>query len=297
MVGGMTRMPAVQDRVRAFFGKEPHKGVNPDEVVAVGAAIQAGVLGGEVKDILLLDVTPLTLSVETMGAIATPQIERNTTIPTRRSQTFSTASDSQTQVEIHILQGERPMAVDNKSLGKFILDGIPPAPRGVPQIEVTFDIDANGILKVTAKDKATGRTQHITITASSGLSDAEVEKMRQDAEAHAEEDRKRKEMIEVRNHADNTAYAAEKSLKEFGDKVPAEVKSEIESKVAEVRSKAQGEDIEAIKSATEALGQAIQKIGASVYQEPNAQAGESSQSGESGGTEPGPDVVDGEVKE
>ena len=178
MVGGMTRMPAVQDRVRAFFGKEPHKGVNPDEVVAVGAAIQAGVLGGEVKDILLLDVTPLTLSIETLGSVATPQIERNTTIPTRRSQIFSTASDSQTQVEIHVLQGERPMAADNKSLGKFILDGIPPAPRGVPQIEVTFDIDANGILKVTAKDKATGRSQHITITASSGLSDAEVEKMR-----------------------------------------------------------------------------------------------------------------------
>jgi molecular chaperone DnaK len=297
MVGGMTRMPAVQDRVRAFFGKEPHKGVNPDEVVAVGAAIQAGVLGGEVKDILLLDVTPLTLSVETMGAVATPQIERNTTIPTRRSQTFSTASDSQTQVEIHILQGERPMAADNKSLGKFILDGIPPAPRGVPQIEVTFDIDANGILKVTAKDKATGRMQHITITASSGLSDAEVEKMRQDAEAHAEEDRKRKDLIEVRNHADNTAYAAEKSLKEFGDKVPAEVKTEIESKVAEVRSKAQGDDVEAIKSATEALGQAIQKIGASVYQEPDPQASGPGQPGQPGGSGPGPDVVDGEVKE
>jgi molecular chaperone DnaK len=303
MVGGMTRMPAVQDRVRAFFGKEPHKGVNPDEVVAVGAAIQAGVLGGEVKDILLLDVTPLTLSVETMGAIATPQIERNTTIPTRRSQTFSTASDSQTQVEIHILQGERPMAADNKSLGKFILDGIPPSPRGVPQIEVTFDIDANGILKVTAKDKATGRSQHITITASSGLSDAEVEKMRQDAESHADEDRKRKEMIEVRNNADNTAYAAEKALKEFGDKVPAEVKSEIETKVADVRSKAKAEDVEAIKSATEALGQAIQKIGASVYQEPNAQAsdagqpGNENQSGNPGGSDPGPEVVDGEVKE
>jgi molecular chaperone DnaK len=303
MVGGMTRMPAVQDRVRAFFGKEPHKGVNPDEVVAVGAAIQAGVLGGEVKDILLLDVTPLTLSVETMGAIATPQIERNTTIPTRRSQTFSTASDSQTQVEIHILQGERPMAADNKSLGKFILDGIPPAPRGVPQVEVTFDIDANGILKVTAKDKATGRSQHITITASSGLSDAEVEKMRQDAEAHADEDRKRKEMIEVRNNADNTAYAAEKALKEFGDKVPAELKTEIETKVTEVRSKAKGEDMEAIKSATEALGQAIQKIGASVYQEPNAPAGEggqpgdTGQSGNPGGSDPGPEVVDGEVKE
>jgi molecular chaperone DnaK len=304
MVGGMTRMPAVQDRVRAFFGKEPHKGVNPDEVVAIGAAIQAGVLGGEVKDILLLDVTPLTLSIETMGSVATPQIERNTTIPTRRSQTFSTASDSQTQVEIHILQGERPMAADNKTLGKFILDGIPPAPRGVPQIEVTFDIDANGILKVTAKDKATGRTQHITITASSGLSDAEVEKMRQDAETHADEDRKRKDMIEVRNNADNAAYAADKALKEFGDKVPAEVKSEVEAKTADLRSKAQGEDIEAIKAATEALGQAIQKIGASVYQEPNSpaggesgQPGQQGQSGQSGASDAGPDVVDGEVKE
>jgi len=231
MVGGMTRMPAVQDRVRAFFGKEPHKGVNPDEVVAIGAAIQGGVLGGEVKDILLLDVTPLTLSIETLGSVATPQIERNTTIPTRRSQTFSTASDNQTQVEIHILQGERPMAADNKTLGKFILDGIPPSPRGIPQIEVTFDIDANGILKVTAKDKATGRTQHITITASSGLSDSEVEKMRQDAESHADEDRKRKELIEVRNNADNTVYAADKALKEFGDKVPTDIKSDVEKKV------------------------------------------------------------------
>jgi molecular chaperone DnaK len=294
LVGGMTRMPAVQDRVRAFFGKEPHKGVNPDEVVAIGAAIQAGVLGGEVKDILLLDVTPLTLSIETLGAVATPQIERNTTIPTRRSQVFSTASDSQTQVEIHVLQGERPMAADNKSLGKFILDGIPPAPRGVPQIEVTFDIDANGILKVTAKDKATGRTQHITITASSGLSEAEVEKMRKDAEAHAEEDLKRKELIEARNNADNTAYAAEKAVKEFGDKVPLEIRSEIETKVAEVKKVAQGDDVGAIRSATEALGQVIQKIGASVYQQGQAGSGEAGPSGES---EAGPDVVEGEVKE
>jgi len=210
MVGGMTRMPAVQDAVRKFFDKEPHKGVNPDEVVAIGAAIQAGVLGGEVKDILLLDVTPLSLSIETLGGIATPLIKRNTTIPTRESQVFSTASDSQTQVEIHVLQGERPMAADNKSLGKFTLDGIPPAPRGVPQIEVTFDINANGILEVTAKDKATGRQQNITITASSGLSETEVEQMRKDAEIHAEEDRKRRELIEARNTADNAIYSSEK---------------------------------------------------------------------------------------
>ena len=294
LVGGMTRMPAVQEVVRKFFSKEPHKGVNPDEVVAIGAAIQAGVLGGEVKDILLLDVTPLSLSIETLGGVATPQIERNTTIPTRKSQVFSTASDSQTQVEIHVLQGERPMAQDNKSLGKFILDGIPPAPRGVPQIEVTFDIDANGILKVTAKDKATGRSQHITITASSGLSESEVEKMRKDAEAHAEDDRKRKELIEVRNNADNTAYAADKALREFGDKIPAEVRSEVESKTAEVKSVAQSEDVEKIKAATEALGLAIQKIGASVYEQ-----GQAAGSGEAGSnpSDAGPDVVDGEVKE
>ena len=295
MVGGMTRMPAVQDRVRAFFGKEPHKGVNPDEVVAIGAAIQAGVLGGEVKDILLLDVTPLSLSIETLGGVATQQIERNTTIPTRKSQIFSTASDSQTQVEIHVLQGERPMANDNKSLGKFILDGIPPAPRGVPQIEVTFDVDANGILKVSAQDKATGRSQHITITASSGLSDAEVEKMRKDAEAHAEDDRKRKELIEARNNADNTAYAAEKALREFGDKVPAEIKSEIDTKVAEVKKAAEGEDIPAIKAATESLGQSIQKIGASVYEQNQAPAEGEAEAGSN--PDAGPDVVDGEVKE
>ncbi|HLE89975.1 MAG TPA: molecular chaperone DnaK [Anaerolineales bacterium] len=299
MVGGMTRMPSVQDRVRAFFGKEPHKGVNPDEVVAIGAAIQAGVLGGEVKDILLLDVTPLTLSIETLGSVATPQIDRNTTIPTRRSQVFSTASDSQTQVEINVLQGERPMAVDNKSLGKFILDGIPPAPRGVPQIEVTFDIDANGILKVTAKDKATGRSQHITITASSGLSESEVEKMRKDAESHAEEDRTRKELIEARNTADNTVYAAEKALKEFGDKVPAEIKSEVEAKVAEVKKSAAGEDAPTIKSATEALGEVVQKIGASVYQGqgPDVPASDASEAGANQNPEAGPDVVEGEVKE
>ena len=293
LVGGMTRMPAVQEVVRKFFGKEPHKGVNPDEVVAIGAAIQAGVLGGEVKDILLLDVTPLTLSIETLGGVATPQIERNTTIPTRKSQVFSTASDSQTQVEIHILQGERPMAADNKSLGKFTLDGIPPAPRGVPQIEVTFDVDANGILKVSAKDKATGRTQHITITASSGLSESEVEKMRKDAEAHAEDDRKRKDLIEARNQADNAVYTAEKALREFGDKVPPEVKTEVEAKSAEVKKAAESDNVEAIKAATESLGQVIQKIGASVYQQPNA----SDNNDGSERKESGPDFVDGEVKE
>ncbi|MBM3181918.1 MAG: molecular chaperone DnaK [Chloroflexi bacterium] len=294
LVGGMTRMPAIQDRVRAFFGKDPHKGVNPDEVVAIGAAIQAGVLGGEVKDILLLDVTPLTLSIETLGGVATAQIERNTTIPTRRSQVFSTASDNQTQVEIHVLQGERPMANDNKSLGKFILDGIPPAPRGVPQVEVTFDVDANGILKISAKDKATGRSQHITITASSGLSDSEVEKMRKDAEAHAEEDRKRKDLIEARNNADNTAYAGEKALREFGDKVPAEVRSDVEARIAEAKSAAQGEDVEQIKSATEVLSLAVQKIGASVYEQAQATPEGEAADGSSSGRD---DVVDGEVKE
>ncbi|MGD8406249.1 MAG: molecular chaperone DnaK [Anaerolineales bacterium] len=305
MVGGMTRMPAVQDRVRAFFGKDPHKGVNPDEVVAIGAAIQAGVLGGDVKDILLLDVTPLTLSIETLGGVSTPQIDRNTTIPTRRSQVFSTASDNQTQVEIHVLQGERPMAADNKSLGKFILDGIPPAPRGVPQIEVTFDIDANGILKVTAADKATGRSQNITITASSGLSKEEVEQMKKEAEAHAEEDVKRKELIEARNHGDNTAYAAEKALKEFGDKVPEEIKAEIEAKVAEVRKTVDGEDVEAMKSVTDELGQLIQKIGASVYEGQGVENGtseadadpEPEESGETPHDGEEDDVVEGEVSE
>jgi molecular chaperone DnaK len=296
MVGGMTRMPAVQDRVRAFFGKEPHKGVNPDEVVAIGAAIQAGVLGGEVKDILLLDVTPLTLSIETLGSVATPQIERNTTIPTRRSQIFSTASDSQTQVEIHVLQGERPMAADNKSLGKFILDGIPPAPRGVPQIEVTFDIDANGILKVTAQDKATGRSQHITITASSGLSDAEVEKMRKDAEAHAEDDRKRRELIEARNNADNTVYAAEKALREFGDKVPDFIKTEVEKKVADVKKAAESDDVADIHAQTQSLSEVIQKIGGAVYQGQAAPAGEAGPN-PNPNPDAGPDVVEGEVKE
>jgi molecular chaperone DnaK len=294
MVGGMTRMPAVQNAVRNFFGKEPHKGVNPDEVVAIGAAIQAGVLGGDVKDILLLDVTPLTLSIETLGGVATPQIERNTTIPTRKSQIFSTASDSQTQVEIHVLQGERPMALDNKSLGKFILDGIPPAPRGIPQIEVTFDIDVNGILKVTAADKASGRSQHITITASSGLAKDEVERMRKEAEAHAAEDKKRHDLIEAKNTADNSIYGAEKVLSDLGDKIPAEVKAEVQAAVDEVKKLKDGEDEPAIRKAVDALSQVVQKVGAAVYQQESAQAKPPDESNQ----KPSDDnVVDGEVKE
>ena len=311
LVGGMIRMPAVQEAVRKEFGKEPHKGVNPDEVVAVGAAIQAGVLGGDVKDILLLDVTPLTLSVETMGSVSTPIVERNTTVPTRKSQIFSTASDSQTQVEIHVLQGERPMAADNKSLGKFILDGIPSAPRGIPQIEVTFDIDANGILNVTALDKATNRSQHITITASSGLSESEIQRMKQEAEANADADNKRKTLVEVKNIADNSVYSAEKLLRENGDKVPAEIKKEVEDSAAKVREVLAGEDADAIKSATENLQQVIQKVGASMYQQagadgaaPAGEAGGAAEGNPQGGpTEGGSapdgdagDVVDGEFK-
>jgi molecular chaperone DnaK len=304
LVGGMTRMPAVQEAVKKLFGKEPHKGVNPDEVVAVGAAIQAGVLGGEVKDILLLDVTPLTLSVETLGGVATPLIERNTTIPTRKSQIFSTAGDSQTQVEIHVLQGERPMATDNKSLGKFNLDGIPPAPRGIPQIEVTFDIDANGIIKVTAMDKATSRSQHITITASSGLREDEVERMRKDAEMHAEEDLKKKALIEARNNADNQVYSAEKVLRDLGDKVPAEMRKSIEERVAKVREVMNSSDVETITRLTDELSQELQKVGAAAYQqtpEPSApgagEPGDTGSAGPSSGGTPGDEnVVDGEFR-
>jgi len=294
MVGGMTRMPAVQEAVRKFFDKEPHKGVNPDEVVAIGAAIQAGVLGGEVKDILLLDVTPLTLSIETLGGIATPLIKRNTTIPTRESQVFSTASDSQTQVEIHVLQGERPMAGDNKSLGKFTLDGIPAAPRGMPQIEVTFDINANGILEVTAKDKATGRQQNITITASSGLSESEVEQMRRDAETHAEEDRKHRELIEARNTADNAVYSSEKTISDLGAKVPEDLKSRVEAEVANVRSVRDQDDPNAINSAVEALMKVLQEVGQAAYSQTQSEAPEQPQTDQGQTPDDDGDVVDGE---
>ncbi len=290
LVGGMTRMPAVQRAVAEFFGKEPHKGVNPDEVVGLGAAIQAGVLRGDVKDILLLDVTPLTLSVETLGGVATPIIERNTTIPVRRSQIFSTATDGQTQVEIHVVQGERPMAADNKSLGRFILDGIPPAPRGVPQIEVTFDIDADGILNVSAKDKATGREQKITITASSGLTEEEIKRMIREAEEHAEQDRKRRELQEARNAGDNAVYTAEKLLREYGDRIPEDVKRETQARIDAVKNVIQSDDTERIRREVDALMQQIQALGASMYQ----QTGEATGDGRSTG---GEDVVEGEVVE
>jgi len=295
LVGGMTRMPAVQEVVRRIFGKEPHKGVNPDEVVGIGAAIQAGVLAGEVKDVLLLDVTPLTLSIETLGGVATPLIERNTTIPTRKSQIFSTAADMQTQVEIHVVQGERPMAADNKSLGRFILDGIPPAPRGVPQIEVTFDIDADGILNVSAQDKATGREQHITITASSGLSKEEVERMVREAEKFAAEDRKRKEEVELRNNADALIYSTEKLLREQGDKMPGHVKSDVEAKLNALRTALQGKDVDDIRRKMSDLQSAVQQAGASMYE----QAGPTTPppGGEGGPPPGGEDVVEGEFSE
>jgi len=297
LVGGQTRMPAVIDLVRKIFGKEPHKGVNPDEVVAVGAAIQAGVLKGDVKDVLLLDVTPLSLGVETMGGVMTRLIERNTTIPSRKSEVFSTAEDNQPAVDIHVLQGERELARDNKSLGHFRLEGIAPAPRGIPQIEVTFDIDANGILNVSARDKATGREQKITITASSGLSQQEIDRMVRDAEMHAQEDRQRKEEIELRNRADSLAYQAERTLRDVGDKVSASVRSEVEDKVKAVRDALSSNDVNRMRSAADDLERAMQRIGQDVYGQ--AGAGAAGPDGTQGGSTPGSDsgTVEGEYRE
>jgi molecular chaperone DnaK len=305
LVGGMTRMPSVQAKVEEVFGKEAQRGLNPDEVVAMGAAIQGGVLQGDVKDILLLDVSPLTLCIETLGGVATPMIERNTTIPTSKSQVFSTAADNQTSVEVHVLQGERPMATDNKSLGKFILDGIPPAPRGVPQIEVTFDIDSNGILNVTAKDKATNKEQHITITDSSNMSEEEIEKMKKEAEQHAEEDKKKQESIETRNKAESLVFQSEKTLKDAGEKVSDEVKKPVQEKIDELKKVLENKEAknDEIQSAYDALSEEIQKVGQELYKAAGAAGGPAAggAAGEGGAQESGTqseeneDVVEGEV--
>ena len=301
LVGGMTRMPKIVETVSKFFGKEPNKSVNPDEVVAVGAAVQAGVLGGEVKDVLLLDVTPLTLGIETLGAVSTPLISKNTTIPTSKSQVFSTAADNQTQVEINVLQGERAMAADNKSLGRFILDGIPPAPRGVPQVEVTFDIDASGILNVKAQDKASGKEQSIKITGSTGLTDEEIDKMTKDAEAHAKEDEELKAKVEARNQADSLIFTSEKSLTDAGDKVPAEVKSEIEEKIKALKDILESGSKEDIEAKTKELSDSLQKIGQYMNQQTSGAQGEQSQEGAPADTaqteepKPAEEPVEGEV--
>jgi molecular chaperone DnaK len=293
LVGGMTRMPKIQDLVKAYFGKEPHKGVNPDEVVAIGAAVQAGILSGDVKDVLLLDVTPLSLGVETLGGVSTRLIERNTTIPAKKTEVFSTASDNQTSVEIHVLQGEREMAKDNRTLGKFHLVGIPSAPRGVPQVEVTFDIDANGILNVSAKDTATGKTQNITITASSGLAKEEVEKMVKDAESHADEDKKRRELVELKNQADTQAHGLEKLLKENREKVSDDEAKAIDDAVAAVRKAAEAEDAAALKTAHERVTSLSHKLAETLYRKTTPPAGAEAP----GGTEAkagADDVVDAE---
>jgi len=300
LVGGQTRMPAVQTMVRRIYDREPHRGVNPDEVVAIGAAIQAGVLTGDVKDVLLLDVTPLSLGIETLGGVFTRLIERNSTIPIQKSQVFSTASDNQPSVEINVLQGEREFAKDNRSLGSFILDGIPPAPRGVPQIEVMFDIDVNGIVNVSAKDKGTGREQKITIVASSGLSKDQINRMVQDAEAHAAEDKRRKEEVEERNLADSAAYRSEKSIADLGDKITPEQKSDLESKIADVRAALSTDDVTRIKASREALEQAFYKVTESVYRSGAAEATDGANPNFGGGTDqeaPHDDTIEGEYKE
>lgn len=290
LVGGQTRMPKVQEAVKTLFGKEPNKSINPDEVVALGAAIQAGIFQGDVQDITLVDVIPLSLGIETLGGVATKLIEKNTHIPTKKEQVFSTAADNQTSTEIHITQGERPMASDNKSLGKFVLDGIPPAPRGIPQIEVVFDVDSNGVLNVTAKDKSTGKEQSIRIEANSGLSEEDIEKMKQDAEAHAGEDAKKKEAIDARNLAEQLVYTAEKSLKDYGDKVSAEVKTEVETNLKELNEAKGGDDVEAIKAKTEALSQSLSKIGEAMQQE-SSQTNDTTEPSQEG------EVRDAEVNE